>query len=108
MTLGSIPFWVLLLLFITPPAPEKVQWLNTAVIALFSGVIATSIFYQARNATRKPYHLAAVDATQSGEVAFSLVGEMLLLGGAMPQLPGVVGLIFIVGGLTGYVLKDSG
>jgi drug/metabolite transporter (DMT)-like permease len=107
MTLGSIPFWIVLLVLCEPPPPEKGQWLNTAVIALSSGVIATSIFYQARNATKRPYLLAAIDATQSGEVVFSLLGEILLLSGIWPSFSGTFGLLLIVGGLTAYVLKDT-
>jgi len=38
---------------------------------------------------------------------FSLVGEILLLNGALPQLTGVVGIILIVAGMIGFSLKKN-
>jgi len=70
-------------------------------------VIATSIFYKARNASKSPYIISAVDATQSGEVIFSLAGEMLLLNGALPNLTGGIGIIIIVVGIVGYSLRTG-
>lgn len=106
MTLGSVPFWFLLIAASSPPPPTPDQWVHTALVALFSGVIATSIFYKARNATTSPIVLAAVDATQAGEVGFSLLGEILLLGGAPPNLLGSLGLILMVAGLVSYSLRE--
>ena len=101
MVLGSIPFWIALTLFLQPPAPTSGQLINTAVVALFSGVIATTLFFQARHLARSPFELSAVDATQSTEVIFSLLGEILFLNGL---LPGVVGLLGIGLSLLGLVL----
>ncbi len=108
MTLGSIPFWLVLIAVSAPPEPAPIQWLHTALVAVSSGVVATSIFYKARNATRQAMAIAAVDATQSGEVVFSLLGEVFFLAGAWPDLLGTAGLILIVGGLTGYCLTGRG
>jgi drug/metabolite transporter (DMT)-like permease len=105
MTLGSIPFWALLLLWVAPPPPLKNQLINTFIVAVSSGIIGTSIFYKARNSSKSPYVISGVDATQAGGIVFSLVGEMLLLNGALPQLTGVVGIILIVVGIIGYSLK---
>ena len=44
LTLGSIPFWMVILLFTSPPAPSTGQLISTALVALFSGVIATTLF----------------------------------------------------------------
>ena len=107
MTMGSIPFWVILLLIVTPPLPFKGQLINTGIVAVSSGIIATSIFYKARNASKSPYIISAVDATQSGEVIFSLAGEILLLNGALPNLTGGIGIIIIVGGIVGYSLRTG-
>ena len=107
MTMGSIPFWVLLLIIISPPVPLKGQLINTGIVAVSSGIIATSIFYKARNASASPYIISAVDATQSGEVIFSLAGEILLLNGAMPNLTGGIGMIIIVVGIVGYTLRTT-
>ncbi|MFC1829971.1 multidrug resistance efflux transporter family protein, partial [Thermodesulfobacteriota bacterium] len=102
MTMGSIPFWILLLLITNPPPPLKSQILHTGIVAISSGIIATSIFYKARNSTTSPYVISAIDATQSGEVVFSLIGEILLLNGTFPGLTANIGLLIIVGGIVGY------
>lgn len=106
MTMGSIPFWVLLVILTVPPPPLKNQLLNTGIVAVSSGIIATSIFYKARNASTSPYVISAVDATQSGEVVFSLAGEILLLNGALPNIAGGAGIIIIVVGIVGYCLRS--
>jgi drug/metabolite transporter (DMT)-like permease len=107
MTMGSIPFWILLLLIMAPPPPLTGQLINTGIVAVSSGIIATSLFYKARNSSESPYVISAVDATQSGEVVFSLVGEIVLLNGALPQLTGGIGLIFILVGIVGYSMRGS-
>ena len=84
LTLGSMPFWLVLTLFIAPPSPTTGQWVNTALVALFSGVIATTLFLYARHECHKPHEIAAVDASQSMEVIFSLLGEIALLHGVIP------------------------
>ena len=105
MTMGSLPFWILLLLLSTPPPPLKSQIINTGIVAISSGIIATSIFYRARNSTKSPYVISAIDATQSGEILFSLVGEILLLNGAFPELTGGIGIVIIVLGIVGYSMR---
>ena len=107
MTMGSIPFWVLLLVIVAPPPPIKNQLISTGIVAISSGIIATSIFYKARNASKSPYIISAVDATQSGEVIFSLAGEILLLNGALPNLTGGIGIIIILVGIIGYSMRTG-
>ncbi len=107
LTLGSIPFWLVLVLLIHPPAPSGGQLINTGIVALSSGVIATSIFFSARQKAQQPNEIAAVDATQSGETVFTLFGEMLLLGLGLPTLLGWAGLFFIVAGLVAYSVKKA-
>lgn len=107
LTLGSLPFWILLILVTAPPAPSTGQWLNTALVALFSGVIATVLFLQARHLATNSYEISAIDSTQSTEVVFSLLGEVVLLGGLLPGLFGVVGIILTVTGLVFYVKAQS-
>jgi hypothetical protein len=107
MTMGSIPFWILLVLIVAPPAPLTGQIINTGIVAISSGIIATSIFYKARNSSQSPYVISAVDSTQSGEVVFSLAGEILFLGGAIPQLSGGIGLLLILVGIIGYSLRTN-
>jgi len=63
-----VPFWLILIAIIRPQLPSAGQMFNTFLVALFSGVIATSLFLMARNKSRKPSELAAVDATQASRV----------------------------------------
>lgn len=107
MTMGSIPYWILLLVIVYPPLPLKDQLMDTGFVAVSSGMIATSIFYKARNTSKSPYIISAVDATQSGEVVFSLAGEIILLNGALPGLTASIGIIIIVAGIVGYSLMKA-
>jgi len=103
LTLGSVPFWVLLLLLPHPPQPTGQQVAGTFLVALCGTVIGTSIFLAARQrAGRDPNFIAKVDATQSGFTVFSLAGEVIFLGGALPGVPGTLGLVLILGGLAAY------
>jgi drug/metabolite transporter (DMT)-like permease len=107
LTLGSMPFWVVLVLAIRPPPPSPAQVGQTALVALFSGVLATSLFLAARHRARSAYELAAVDATQSTEVIFSVAGEVLLLGGAPPGPLGAAGIALALGGLGLYLAAQT-
>ena len=103
LTLGSLPFWTVLLLLSSPPAPSSGQFLSTALVALLSGVIATTLFLYARHLCQKPYEIAAVDATQSMEVVFSLLGEIIFLGAALPGPLGIAGVALTIVGLIFYM-----
>lgn len=107
MVLGSLPFWVVLLIVTAPPPPSAGQLINTALVAVFSGVIATSLFLHARHCASTSYELAAVDATQSTEVIFSLLGEIVILQGALPGTSGTTGLALVIGGLVLYVRAQT-
>lgn len=107
LSLGSVPFWLLLILITQPPPPSTNQWINTAVVALSSGVVATSLFLAARHLGRTAYELAAVDATQSAEVLFAVAGEVLILGGALPGPLGWAGIALTVLGLVLYLLAQQ-
>jgi len=107
LTMGSIPFWVILLLWTQPPPPSSGQLLSTALVALLSGVIATTIFLYARHLCKQPYEIAAVDATQSMEVVFSLIGEIVLLNGALPGALGMAGITLTIIGLIAYIAMQS-
>jgi drug/metabolite transporter (DMT)-like permease len=107
LAIGSVPFWLLVIALTQPPPPSTGQWLNTALVALSSGVIATSLFLAARHLARNAYELAAVDATQSAEVIFSVAGEAILLGGALPGLIGWAGIGLTIVGLVLYLLAQG-
>ena len=103
MSLGSVPFWCLMVAVAAPPPPVPGQAVNTALVALFSGVIATSLFLFARNESKTGSQLAAVDATQSSEVIFALAGEVLIIGAALPNILGVSGIMVTGGGLALFI-----
>lgn len=107
MVLGSLPFWIVLTLFLHPSAPTSGQLVNTAIVAIFSGVIATTLFFKARHMARTPLELSAVDATQSTEVIFSLMGEIVFLGGAWPGAAGFIGITLSLLGLVLYVRSQA-
>lgn len=103
LTLGSLPFWAGLLLFTSPPPPSADQLISTALVALLSGVIATTLFLYARHLSRQPYEVAAVDSTQSLEVVFSLLGEIIFLSGVFPGWLGLTGILLTILGLVAYI-----
>lgn len=104
MTLGSIPFWVVLYAVSRPALPATSQVFNTAVIALFSGIIAYSLFLLARHRARNSFEITAVDATQAFEAIFTLIFEVILLGAAIPNITSFAGIILIVAGVLCYSL----
>ena len=108
LTVGSIPFWMMLLLLSSPPPPTSGQLLSTALVALLSGVIATTLFLYARHLCHQPYEIAAVDATQSMEVVFSLIGEIIFLSGALPGPLGLAGVALTIIGLVAYMRSSAG
>ena len=103
MSMGSLPLWVILIAATAPPPPSTGQLLNTALVALFSGVAATSLFLQARNLSKTAGELAAVDATQSSEVLFALLGEIVIVGAAFPDLFSMIGIGITCAGITLFV-----
>ncbi len=107
LTIGSLPFWGLILLLTSPPPPSNGQLVSTALVALLSGVIATTIFLYARHLAKQPYEIAAVDATQSMEVVFSLIGEIVFLNSALPGTLGLVGVVLTMIGLVAYMVMQT-
>lgn len=103
LSLGSLPFWCMLMFLIQPPMPTLGQVINTSLVALFSGLVATTLFLRARHKAHKSSELAAVDATQSSEVIFALLGEMLFLGAALPNTQAWVGMALVFSGLGFFI-----
>lgn len=100
LSLGSVPLWLIVGSFIQPPAPSLSQVFNTALVALLSGVIATGIFLHARQKATNTSELAAIDATQAGEVIFALAGGMLFLNAGFPTHSALIGLVILIAGLV--------
>ena len=103
LSLGSLPFWGLLTILIRPPLPSTGQLINTAMVALFSGVIATGLFLFARNKAKKAGELAAVDATQASEVVFAMLGEIIFLNSPLPNGVALGGILLVFSGLALFI-----
>lgn len=103
MTLASLPFWLLLSVYgywqSGPPGGGQI-W-QSFLVAVFSGVVATLLFFAATNLARHDLHkLATVEATQSGEVLFALLGEILILGAALPSALSIAGMGLVIAGMV--------
>ncbi|MGL5514002.1 MAG: multidrug resistance efflux transporter family protein, partial [Sporomusa sp.] len=108
MTIASMPFWLLLSLYgiTTVGLPSYNQLTQTLLVAVLSGVIATVLFFYATDkAEGDPRKLAVVEATQAGEVVFTVIGEMLFLAGAAPVGWPLAGIIIIVAGMVMHSLR---
>jgi hypothetical protein len=102
MTLASLPFYIVLSIYglMTVGLPSISQSFQSGLVAISSGVIATILFFQATDLVRgNMQKLAAVEATQSMEVLFALIGELVLLNTAFPTPLSWIGMIFVMGGM---------
>lgn len=100
LTLGSFPLWMALYFVTDATTPSSGQLISVAMIALLSGVIATSLFLYARSKANTPQKIMAVDASQSAEVFFALLGEILFLNAVLPNSSGIIGIIITMIGLV--------
>lgn len=110
MTLCSMPFWLVLsvIAFFRAGLPSGGQIVQSLGVALFSGVIATILFFKATDLVKQnPRQLAVIEATQSGEVLFTLLGGILLLGDSMPDGIGFLGIAVVVLGMIGNSLVSA-
>ena len=103
MSLCSLPFWLVVAAAgaLTSGAPAPAQLFQSLLVAVFSGIIATALFFKATDLVREnPAQLAAVEATQAGEVLFTLLGGVVLLGDNVPSLSGWIGIALVAGGIV--------
>lgn len=103
MLIGSLPFWLVLScyeLLVNQNTPLESQYLQTLIVAICSGVIATALFFYATDkVSHNEKSLAAVEATQSAEVLFALAGEIILLKAALPDVYSSFGIVLILIGM---------
>ena len=102
MTLCSMPFWLLCSVYalFTHGLPSFGQVVQSVSVALFSGVVATLLFFEATNLVRhNPKQLAVIEATQAGEVLFTLLGGILFLHDSLPTKTGFLGIGIVVLGM---------
>ncbi|MGR3807719.1 DMT family transporter [Pasteurella testudinis] len=102
MLLCSMPFWLLTMLIATLNSglPSVSQLSQSFMVALFSGVIATLLFFKATELVKHNMkQLAVIEATQAGEILFTLLGGILLLSDPMPSGLAFIGLLIVVIGI---------
>ena len=110
MTVASQPFWILLALWglAGHGLPSGSQVFQSLLVALFSGVIATVLFFAATNLVKRdPARLASVEATQAGEILFALAGELLLLSAPLPSALSLTGIGLVILGMVLHSLRGS-
>jgi len=109
MVLCSMPFWLLLTAYevvSNHTLPQASQLQQTLIVAVFSGVFATALFFSATDkVSGNESKLAAVEATQSTEVLFAVVGEVIILGIALPDIYGISGIVLVISGMLLHSYK---
>lgn len=108
MTIASTPFWLILscYAFFKVGAPSTSQMTQSFIVAICSGVIATSLFFIATNQSRHhPGKLAAVEATQSTQILFVIVGEAAILSVPFPSGSALIGILLIITGMITHTLN---
>lgn len=102
MTLYSMPFWIIIsLLGISNSGlPGKSQLIQSFIVAVFSGIIATILFFKATDIVKDNSHnIAIIESTQAGEVVFTLLGGILIFHDTIPTTLSLIGLIIVVLGM---------
>ncbi len=103
MTLLSLPVWIMMAIiaFVTVGPPSTSQLIQTFIVGLSSGVIATTLFFMATDRARHDQGtLAAVEATQSTQLIFVIIGEMLILHIQPPTWIAIIGMVVIMIGMS--------
>jgi drug/metabolite transporter (DMT)-like permease len=114
MTLCSLPFWIILSLTAVADGayPSLLQTGQVGIIAISSGCIATSLFFQATSMVRKnPKQLAVVESTTAGEIVFTLLFGLAIGVSSWPDAMGFLGLAIIIIGMLAnsfYGIKEKG
>lgn len=106
MTIASMPVWIVLAIYgmFTVGPPSMSQSVQSGIIAISSGVIATILFFQATDLVRgNMQKLGNVEATQSISVLFALIGELILLESPLPSTISWAGIMLV---MTGMVLHS--
>lgn len=103
MTLMTMPVWIGVAIYalLTVGAPSMGQLLQSFIVGVSSGVIATTLFFMATDRVRDDQSkLAAVEATQSTQLIFVIIGEMLIIGIALPGSMALTGIAVIIAGMA--------
>jgi len=107
---ASVPFMSVraVISYIQVGLPRVGQVTRSGVVALFSGVIATLVLFSAASLVRtEPVRLAAIEATQSFEIVFTVLGEIMFLRAALPTGLATFGIILVMLGMTLHSLNQA-
>jgi len=107
MTLASQPFWIVVAIYAgaSAGAPPWSQIALASGVALFTGTIATILFFHATAMVQNDVSaLGAVEAMQAAEILFSTLLGILLLGEAAPHGTAALGAIVVALGIVGLGL----
>lgn len=110
MTLMTIPVWIGFAVYatVTVGLPSGNQVIQSLIVAVSSGVIATTLFFMATDLVQHDQgKLAAVEATQSTELIFAMIGEMLILHIALPGPLSLFGILVIIIGMGLHSYQTS-
>jgi drug/metabolite transporter (DMT)-like permease len=102
MTIASMPLWIVLAIYglFTVGPPSIGQSVQSGIIAITSGVIATILFFRATDLVRgNMQKLGNVEATQSISVLFAVIGELILLKAAFPSIISWTGMMLVIAGM---------
>lgn len=103
MSICTLPFWILVaaLAIMQGSLPSASQLVQGALVGVFSGVLATVLFFHATDLSKhSPKALAITESTIAGEVIFTLLGGIIILHDPVPGAIAWVGLAIIVLGMA--------
>ena len=108
MTLCSMPFWIFMSgwAWVKEGPADRGQVFQSLCVALFQVLLPRSCSLRLPDLVKEnPRHLAVIEATQCGEVVFTLLGGILLLKDRVPEPAGLAGIAVIVAGMVGNSLS---
>ncbi|OIU72048.1 DMT family transporter [Rossellomorea aquimaris] len=111
MTIATVPVWLIIASagFIESGLPPAGQVIQSLIVAFSSGIVATILFFIATDMVRDHHgKLASVEATQSTQVLFVMVGEVLIFSAPFPEASALFGLGVIVIGMVLHSLNQAG
>ena len=109
MLICSLPTWLICssIGFFRSGMPETAQVASSLLVAFFSGVIATYLFFLSTQMVHTNIRkLATIEALQSLVVVFSVVLGMIVLHDTFPKLLTMVGLGLVVLGVCLKVMRS--
>lgn len=112
MTICSMPFWIIVSAYatLTVGLPSGSQMFQSLLVAVFSGVIGTTLFFKATDLVAHNTHkLAIIESTQASEIIFTILGGIIILGSGIPSTIALFGLGLVICGIlwTSFLKEDA-